>query len=76
MENVVKSIGKVKNNKENMLFYDFASERSERAEIFLIFYPLNWMGKMIKSMKNMKIDNENMYFASERCERAEIFLVF
>ena len=37
MENVVKSIAKVKNNKENMLFYDFASERSELAEILWYF---------------------------------------
>ena len=33
MGNFIKSIGKVKNNKENMLFSDFASERRKRAEI-------------------------------------------
>ena len=59
MENVVKSIGKVKNNKENMFFYDFASERSKRAEIFGIL-TIKLKEKMIKSMGNMKSNKENM----------------
>ena len=52
MENLVKSIGKDKNNKENILFSDFASERSERAEFFVILtIKLNG--------KNWKIDGKH-----------------
>ena len=36
MENVVKAVGKVKNNAENLLFPGFASERSKRAKNFCI----------------------------------------
>ena len=58
MENVVKAIGKVKNNKENMYISYFARERSERAEIFgILTIKLN--GKMVKSMGNMNINKEN-----------------
>ena len=78
MENVVKSVGKVKNNAENILFSGFASERSERANFFFILTnKLN--GKMVKSMGNMKINNENknLYdLISEQSERAEIFRYF
>ena len=49
----------MKNNKENMLFYDFASERSEQAEIFGIL-TIKLKEKMIKSMWNMKRNKENM----------------
>ena len=57
-----------------MLFYEFASERSERAENFGIL-AIKLKEKMIKSMGNMKINKGNMYseFASEPIEQGEIF---
>ena len=61
-----------------MLFYEFASERSERSENFGIL-TIKLKGKMIKLMENIKINKENMQFsdfASERSERPEIFSHF
>ena len=59
----------MKNNKEHMLFSDFASER---AEIFGHF-KTKQIRKMVKSMGKMKINKENMYFSDFASERAEIF---
>ena len=50
MENVVKSIGKVKNNAENMLFAGFASAASERKFFGILPNKLNG--------KNGKIDGK------------------
>ena len=78
MENVVKSVGKVKNNAENMLFPGFAgSAASERKFFGILTNKLNV--KMVKSMEDMKINNENknLYdLISEQSERTEIFRYF
>ena len=64
MENFVKSMGKVKNNKEfiNVCYSPTsqASAASERKFFGILTIKLN--GKMVKSMVNMKIEKENMNF--------------